>query len=99
MICSCLNKIAIIAALCRCRENNNREPGMSQVPPLPASFPPTVAAHLLHVSRETFEDLRSSGVLPAGRRGRVSREAIEALLGRALTAEEILIAENKRESR
>ena len=74
---------------------------MFHTPPenLPDSFSPALTLHLLHIDQKTFEDLRASQLIPAGRRGRVSREAIETLLGRALTATEILAADSKLEPR
>ena len=66
---------------------------------LPDSFSPALALHLLQIDRETFEDLRASQLIPAGRRGRISREAIETLLGRAVTASEIVTADPKLEPR
>ena len=74
---------------------------MLHTPPgnLPDSFSPALTLHLLHIDQKTFEDLRASQLIPVGRRGRISREAIEALLGRALTATEILAADGKLEPR
>ena len=66
---------------------------------LPESFSPPLALHFLQIDRETFEDLRASQLIPAGRRGRISREAIETLLGRAVTASEIVTADPKLEPR
>ena len=74
---------------------------MFHTPPenLPDSFSPALTLHLLHIDQKTFEDLRASQLIPAGRRGRVSREAIETLLGRAVTASEIVTADAKLEPR
>lgn len=68
-------------------------------PCLPSSFSPALAVHLLQVAPETLSELRASGVSASGRRGRISRQAIETLLGRALTADEILAADSKLEPR
>ena len=74
---------------------------MFHTPPenLPDSFSPALTLHLLHIDQSTLEDLRAGQLIPAGPRGRISREAIEALLGRALTAAEIVTADAKLEPR
>ena len=74
---------------------------MFHTPPenLPDCFSPALTLHLLHIDQKTFEDLRASQLIPGGRRGRVSREAIETLLGRAVTAREIVTADAKLEPR
>ena len=66
---------------------------------LPDSFAPALALHLLHIDQKTLEELRASGLILTGRRGRISREAIETLLGRAVTASEIVTADPKLEPR
>jgi hypothetical protein len=66
---------------------------------LPDSFSPALTLHLLHIDQKTLEELRASGLIPAGRQGRISRDAIEALLGRAVTASEIVTADAKLEPR
>ena len=74
---------------------------MFHTPPenLPDCFSPALTLYLLHIDQKTFEDLRASQLIPGGRRGRVSREAIETLLGRAVTASEIVTADAKLEPR
>ena len=66
---------------------------------LPDSFSPSLTLHLLYINQATLEDLRGSGLISSERGGWISREAIETLLGRALTASEIVTAEGKVEPR
>jgi len=66
---------------------------------LPAIFKPPLAIHILHVTPEELATLRAAGLLPADDRGRISRAGIETLLGRALTAEEIVVADARLEPR
>jgi len=62
---------------------------------IPSHFALAVACRMLHCTRDLLGDAIASGVIilePCGRRPQVARAEIEKLLGRKLTAEDVLRA-------
>jgi hypothetical protein len=70
---------------------------------IPSYFSPAVACRLLHCSSELLVDAISKGVISlepcAVLRTKISRGAVEKLLGRALTLEDVAAAWNAGEPR